>query len=105
MLNSHHGAGCSSFPQSNSQSFRGWADSVSLSAFLPLSPHKYANHGYQEETFHTKSRQTGGISTVSSLQGEKNELQGKENLIKGAKAALTKSFMCHFADGRMTVEI
>lgn len=59
-------SGCSSFPQS--QSFGGGgAGWILSSTFLPLSPHENLNQGCREETFHTKSRQTGGTSTVSSL--------------------------------------
>lgn len=67
---------------------------VSLSAALPLSPHKYVNHCNQpctsEEIFHTKSRQTGGISTVSSLSGsmEGKMDERKKNLIKEQRQSL-----------------
>lgn len=74
VLNCHPGCGCSSCP-------RGGAGLILSSASRPLSPQESLNHGYQGESFHTKRRQTGGISTASShlLQGEKNKMWGGES--------------------------
>lgn len=58
------GAAPSPSPRASGGGGAGW---ILSSTFLPLSPHENLNQGCREETFHTKSRQTGGTSTVSSL--------------------------------------